>query len=184
MSLCEFDGAGYPWFGYAMGQYQEVNVTLSSATFSRLEQGNPFNKRRVAEQAIAAIGVAVNTLYPPRTPEEWEDSSRYQGTGRHVLLLWYDMLFYLLRRLMGRNDQPGGAGLRVSGDAVQITLKIPLGLLGWIEKLARDNQSTIPEATVYAIEYGLRVLDAQDSSEDGLRRVWRDIFNTLRKRII
>jgi hypothetical protein len=34
------------------GQYQEVNVTVTSATFSRLKQGNPFNKRRVTHLTL------------------------------------------------------------------------------------------------------------------------------------
>jgi hypothetical protein len=167
-----------------LGQYQEVDATLSSATISRLEQGNPFNKRRIGQQAIAVIEIAVNTMYPPRTPEEWKDRSRYQGTGRHVLLLWYDLVCYLVRRLVGRNGGFATDAGHVVDEAVQITLKIPLGLLHWIEKIAGINQSTIPEATVYAIEYGLRVLDSQEGSEAGLRRVWRDIFQTICKRIV
>ncbi len=34
------------------GQYQEVNVTVTSATFSRLKQGNPFNKRPVTHLTL------------------------------------------------------------------------------------------------------------------------------------
>ena len=165
------------------GHYQEVNVTVTSATFSRLKQGNPFNKRRVAEQAIEVIRVAVYAMYPPRTPEEWKDRSRYQGAGRHILLFWYDLVCYLLSRLMDRDDDPGNAN-HVSDQATHLTLKIPNGLLNWIEKIARSRQSTIPEATVYAIEYGLRVLDSQGGA-DGvkrLRRVWRDIFHAIRGR--
>jgi len=165
-------------------QYQEVNVTVTSATFSRLKQANPFNKRRAAEQAIEVIRVAVYAMYPPRTPEEWKDRSRYQGAGRHILLFWYDLVCYLLRKLTGRNDDPGRYANHVSDQPTHLTLKIPIALMSWIEKIARSRQSTISEATVYAIEYGHRVLDSQGGG-DGVkrfRRVWRDIFHAIRKR--
>jgi len=165
-------------------QYQEVNVTLSAATYARLKQGDPFSKRRVAEQAVEAIRVAIYTMYPPRAPEEWKDSSRYQGAERHILLFWYDLVSYLLRRLMGPDDDPGRDANHISDQPAQITLKIPIRLLQWIEKIARSNQSTTPEATVYAIEYGLRVLDSQDASGEGLRSVWRAIFHAIRKRLV
>ena len=166
------------------GQYQEVNVTVTSATFSRLKQANPFNKRRAAEQAIEVIRVAVYAMYPPRTPEEWKDRSRYQGAGRHILLFWYDLVCYLLSRLMDRDDDPGRDANHVSDQPAHLTLKIPNGLVSWIEKIARSRQSTIPEATVYAIEYGHRVLDSQGGAEGvkRLRRLWRDIFHAIRKR--
>lgn len=165
-----------------MVQYQKVNVTLSASTFSRLEQSNPFNKRRVAEQAIEVIRVAVYTLYPPRTPEEWKDKSRYHGAFRHVFVVSYDMVCYFLRQLMGRNDREVS---HVSDQPVQIALKVPIGLMSWIEKIARSNQSTIPEASVYAIEYGLRVLDSQRGlGTEGLRKIWRDIFNAIRERFV
>lgn len=163
------------------GKYKEVNVTLSASTFSRLEQSNPFNKHRVSEQSLEVIRVAVYTMYPPRTPEEWKETSRFQGFGRYVLLSCYDIVCYLLRRLVGRDDK----NERSPDEPVQVTLKIPIGLLRWIEKIAVSNQSTIPEATVYAIEYGHRVLDAQGGAEGvtDLRRVWRDIFHAIGKRI-
>ena len=169
-----------------MVQYEEINVTLSASTFSRLERANPFNKRRVTEAAIEVIRVAIYTMYPPRTPEEWKDTSRFHGAGRHVLLTCYDVVRYLLRKLVGRDDEKRRAANHVSDEPVQVTLKIPVGLLRWIEKIARSNQSTIPEATVYAIEYGHRVLDSQESSEGGkdLRRLWRDIFHSILKRIV
>ena len=165
------------------GRYQKVNVTLSAATFSRLELANPFNNRRVAEMAIEAIRVAAYTMYPPHTPEEWKDRSRYQGMGRRMLLLLYDLVCYLPRRLMDRDDDLGNAN-HVSDQPSQIMLKIPIGLMSWIEKIARSNESTIPEATVYAIEYGLQVLDSQGGAEveAGLGRVWRDIFHAIRQR--
>ena len=165
-------------------QYQKVNVTLSAATFSRLERGNPFNKRRVSEQAMETIRVALLTMYPPRTPEEWNDRSRYQGAGWYMLLMSYDIVCYLLRKLMGGNDDFGSSN-RESDQPVQVTLKIPTGLMSWIEKVALSRQSTIPEATVYAIEYGFQVLDSQGGAKEGaerLRSVWRDIFNAIRKR--
>lgn len=164
-----------------MGQYQKVIVTLSASTYSRLEQANPFSKHRVAEQALEVIRVALYTMYPPRTPEEWKDTSRFQGSGRYFLLSCYDIVCYLLRKLVGGNNESSA----ISDNPVQLTLKIPIRLMTWIEKIARSNQSTIPEATVYAIEYGHRVLDSQGDSE-GMkdpRRVWRDIFHEIRKRI-
>jgi hypothetical protein len=165
-----------------MSQYKEVNVTLSASTFSRLEQSNPFNKRRVAEQAIEVIRVAVYTMYPPQTPEEWKETSRFQGFGRYFLLSCYDIVCYLLRKLVGKDDK----NERSPDEPVQVTLKIPIGLLRWIEKIAVSNQSTIPEATVYAIEYGHRVLDSQRGSEGvkDVGRLWRDIFHSILKRIV
>ena len=164
-------------------RYQAVNVTLSGATFSRLERGNPFNKRRVNEQAIEAIRAAIFTIFPPRTPEEWKDRSRYQGALRQALLWSYDMICYLLRKLTGRADALGTNANHVSQEPVQITLKIPIGLMSWIEKIARSNQSTVPEATVYAIEYGFRVFDSnRKDGVEGLRRVWRDILQAILKR--
>ena len=167
-------------------RYQEVNVTLSSATFSRLERGTPFNKGRAAEHAIEVIRVAVLAMYPPRTPEEWKDRSRYQGTGRYMLLLWYDLVCYALRRLMGKGDKLGSFTNHVSDQPTHVTLKIPIDLMSWIEKIARSRQSTISEATVHAIEYGHRVLDSQGGADgaERLRRVWRDIFHAIRKRFV
>lgn len=170
-----------------MFEHQKIKVTLTAATFSRLERGNPFNKRRVGDQAIEAIRVAVLTLYPPRSPQEWKDRSRYAGAGRTILFLWYDLVCYLLRKLMGRSDALGASANHVSDQPVQITLKVPIGLVNWIEKIAHSQQSTIPDATVYAIEYGLRVLDSQRSAggaEEDLRKVWRDIFHAIWKRVI
>ena len=166
-----------------MVQYEEITVTLSASTFSRLEQSNPFNKRRASEQAIEVIRIALYTMYPPRTPEESKDTSRFQGSGRHILITCYDIVCCLLRKLVGRDDE---APNHVSGEPVQVTLKIPIGLLRWIEKIAQTNQSTIPEATVYAIEYGHRVLDSQEGSEGvkDLGRLWRDIFDSILKRIV
>jgi hypothetical protein len=162
-------------------------VTLSAATFSRLERATPFNKRRVADQAIEAIRVALYTMYPPRTPEEWKDRSRFQGAGRHLLLVGYDLVCSLLRKSTNTDADPGRSANHVSEQPVQITLKIPIGLVRWIEKIARSQQSTLPEATIYAIEYGLRVLDSQGGAEGGgerLRRVWRDILRAIWKRFV
>ena len=165
-------------------RYQEVDVTLSAATFSRLERGNPF-KPRVNEQAIEAIRAAVFTIFPPHTPEEWKDRNRYQGALRTILLWTYDMIRYLVRRLMGSGEALGKNPNHVSQDPVPVTLKIPIGLMNWIEKLALTNQSTIPEATVYAIEYGFRVLDSHGKDGvEGLRKVWRDIFQAIFKRSV
>ena len=163
-------------------RYQKVDVTLSATTFFRLERGNPF-KRRVNEQAIEAIRATVFTLFPPRTSEEWKDRSRYQGSLRTILLWSYDMICYLMRKLTGSANALGRNANHVSQQPVQITLKIPTGLMSWIEKIARSNQSTIPEATVYAIEYGFRVFDSNSKDGvEGFRRVWRDIFQAIRKR--
>ena len=163
-------------------RYKKVNVTLSSATFSRLKRGNPFTPR-VNEQAIEAIRAAIFTLFPPHTPEEWKDRSRYQGALRHALLWSYDIICYLLRKLTGRDDALGKNAGHVSQEPVQVTLKIPTGLMSWIEKIARSNQSTIPEATVYAIEYGFRVFDSnRKDGAEGLRKLWREILQVIRKR--
>lgn len=160
---------------------KDVKVTLSAATFFRLERGNPF-KPRVNEQAIEAIRAAIFTLFPPRTPEEWKDKRRYQGSLRTILLWSYDMFCYLMRKLTGRANALGRNGNHISQEPLQITLKIPTGLMSWIEKIAGSNQSTVPEATVYAIEFGFQVLDSHGKDGvEGLRRVWRDIFQAILK---
>jgi len=84
--------------------------------------------------------------------------------------------------LVGKDDK----NERSPDESVQVTLKIPIGLLRWIEKIAISNQSTIPEATVYAIEYGLRVLDSQGGAEGvgDLRKLWRDILRSIWKRLV
>ena len=86
---------------------------------------------------------------------------------------------------MARDDDPGRYANDVSERLAQLTLKIPIVLVKWIKKVARCQRSTIPEATVYAIEYGLRVLDSQVGAEgagEGLRRVWRDILRAIWQR--
>jgi len=168
-------------------KYQEVNVTLSAATFSRLAQANPFNRRRVAEQAVETIRAALYTMYPPRTPEEWKDSSRFQGIGRHILVIFYDIVCYLFRRRTNPNTESEREASHDSEKSTQLTLKIPLGMMRWIEKIAHSKQSTIPEATIYAIEYGFRVLDSQgDPKEIGQRSrdVLLDILRAIWTRIV
>ena len=168
-------------------QYQKVNVTLSAATFSRLEQAAPFNKRRVADQAIEAIRAALFTIYPPHTPEEWKDRGRYQGAGRYTLLVCYDFVCYFLRNWTNTDADPERYPKHASEQPAQITLRIPIGLMKWIEEISRSQRSSISEATVYAIEYGLRVLDSQgsaDEAREGLRKVWRDILVAIKKRFV
>ncbi|HSE24962.1 MAG TPA: hypothetical protein VLB68_25100 [Pyrinomonadaceae bacterium] len=163
-------------------RYQDVTVTLSAATRSRLEQSNPFNKDRVSEQAVEAIRVALYTIYPPRTAEDWKDTTRFQGVGKTFLLFGYDIFSYLRRRLFGSNEPERYP--EVSERSGQITLQIPNGLVKWIEQISHDHRTTIPEATVYAIEYGLKVLETQpDVDREGLGRIWRDIFRALRDRM-
>jgi hypothetical protein len=167
--------------------YQEVSVTLSAVTFRRLEQANPFNKRRADDQAIEVIRIALYTMYPPRTTEEWKDTSRFQGSGRTFLHYFYDVVCYLLRKLTGKDDDLGRQDNDVPEQPVQLTLKIPTGLAKWIEEIARSHRSTIPEATVYAIEYGHRVLDSQGSTEEireRFRKAWRDILRAIWKRFV
>jgi hypothetical protein len=142
-------------------KYQEVSVTLSAATFSRLEQATPFNKSRVRDRAIEAISVALLTIYPPHTPEEWKDRSRFEGVARYQLLLSYDLICYSIRKWIGRNAEPEGYTIDGSELPVNLTLRIPTGLGKWIEQIAQSKRKTIPEATVYTIEYGLLVLDSQ-----------------------
>ena len=88
----------------------------------------------------------------------------------------------MLHKLAGRNDEKKS----VAEEPVQVTLKIPIGMLRWIEKIARTNQSTIPEATVYAIEYGHRVLDSQGGSQGvkDLRSLWRDFLDSILNRVV
>ena len=167
-------------------KYQDVKVTLSAATFSWLQQATPFDKRRVTEQAIEEIRVALYTMYPPRTPEDWQDRSRFQGAGRHMLHVWYDLVCYFVHKWTNGDADSGRYADDVSEQPTQITLKIPVGLVTWIEKIARSRQSTIPEATVYAIEYGLRVLDSQQGQNEwaSAHTRLRDIFRAIWKRLI
>ena len=103
-----------------------------------------------------------------------------------MLLLWYDLVCYALRRLMGKGDELGSFTNPVSDQPTDLTLKIPIGLMSWIEKIARSRQSTTSEATVYTIEYGHRVLDSQGGADgaERLRRLWRDIFQAIRERFV
>jgi hypothetical protein len=145
-----------------------------------LEQACPFNKRRISEQAVETIRVALYTIYPPRSSEDWKDQTRFQGWGRTFLLFWYDIPSYFLRGLIGSNGDPARYPDDLSEQATQLTLKIPNGLVKWIEEIARDQRSTIPEATVYAIEYGLKVLDSQTGADtEGLGRIWHGIFRAI-----
>ena len=168
-------------------KYQEVSITLSAATFSRLQQANPFNKQRAADQAIEVIRAALYTMYPPHTAEEWKDTSRFQGFGTHALLTLYDIVCYLLRKWTGSDVETRDNGNDLSGQPSQLTLKIPVGLMIWIEKIARQRPSTTPEATVYAIEYGHRVLDSQGDPEragERARELLREIWSGIWKRFV
>jgi hypothetical protein len=158
--------------------YQEIRVTLSAATFSRLERASAFNKRRAADQAVEMIRVALLAMYPPRTPDEWNDKTRYQGVTRHILLTSYDLVCYSLRRSTGRQHDRG----KQTEQPTQITLKVPMGLVKWIQKLAHDRAITVPEATIFAIEYGHQVLDSQPKGAESPRKVWRDIIQAMWKR--
>jgi hypothetical protein len=161
--------------------YQKVPVVLSSTTFSRLEKA-AFNQRRVADHAVERIRVAIFEMFPPRGPDDWKDKSRYHGAWRYSLVLSCDLICHVLHKLIGReaNREEYDAGDAES--SVQLTLKIPTGLMKWIAEIAREMQMTIPEATVYAIEYGIRVLDSKGSpeeKEEKLRQSWRDIWRAI-----
>ena len=165
-------------------KYQPVTVTLPAATFGRLWQGTLF-KRRVADQAVEMIRVALLALFPPRTPEDRNDKSRMQGAGRHMLLLYYDFARHLWHRLTGRETDEGEHAAGGAERSYQLTLKVPAGFMRWLEELARGRQVSVPDAAAYAVEYGLRVLDAQGSAADvnqGLRQVWRDILRAVWRR--
>jgi hypothetical protein len=162
-------------------KYQKVTVTLSATTFSRLEQ-SAFNERRVADHAVEKIRVAIFEIFPPHKPDEWKDKSRYQGAWKHILLLWYDLICHVLRKWTGREVDRKKDDAHDVKQSFQLTLQIPTGLMKWIEEIARNKQTTIPEATVYAIEYGLQVLDSQGSPEEvdqKVRHTWRDIWRAI-----
>lgn len=161
------------------GDYQLIKVTLSNATFHRLQQANPFNKDRAAQNAIDVIRIALLTMYPPQTPEDWKDKSRFPSPTRTMLRFLYDVVCYLLRKVIGRTD---GLDSFADAECAQLTLKIPVALIKWIEKIAQEQRITLAEATVYAIEYGHRVSDSQDPED--VRKVWRDIIQTIWKRLV
>lgn len=163
-------------------KYQQVTVTLSAATLSSLEQAS-FDQRHAAEHAVARIRAAVFELFPPRTPDDWRDKSRYQGTCKHLLVVWYDLACHLLRRLVGRNigQERRAAEAR---QLYQLTLQIPIGLMRWVEEIARRRQLTIPEAAAYAVEYGSQMLASQGGPkevDEKLRQTWRDIWRAMWK---
>ncbi|HEX7295389.1 MAG TPA: hypothetical protein VF251_06525, partial [Pyrinomonadaceae bacterium] len=125
---------------------------------------------------------ALFNMYPPHTPDEWKDKSRFPSPTRTFLRFSYDVVCYLLRKLTGRTDDVRNDSNDVTDASVQLTLKIPVALIKWIEKVAQEQARTLPEATVYAIEYGHRVLDS-DRAED-VRKVWRDILHLIWKRSV
>jgi hypothetical protein len=83
---------------------------------------------------------------------------------------------------------PESFAKHLSEQPVQIMLEIPIGLMRWIEQIARSKQISMPEATVYAIEYGLQVLDSQvggaEGAGEGLRKVWSHILRAIRNRFV
>jgi len=162
-------------------RYQQVTIRLPAATYNRLAQAT-IDGRHMAESTVEKIRVAIFKLFPPRTPEDWKDKSRYEGMWRNLLLFWLDCLCYTLRDWTGREVNQKKQVVHDSGRLLPLTLKIPLGLMRWIEEIARSRQMTIPEATAYAVEYGIQVLDSQKSRDDGeqpLRQIWRDIWRAI-----
>jgi hypothetical protein len=133
------------------------------------------------------IRIALLTLYPPRTPEEWNDKSRMQGAGRHILLLSYDFAGHVLHKLTGRETDEGEYVADGAKQSCRLTLMIPAGFMRWIEEIARGRGVAVPDATAYAVEYGLRVLDSQGSSAGdvnrNLRRAWREILRAVWNRL-
>jgi hypothetical protein len=134
-------------------KYHEVPVVLSAATLNRLEQACR-SKRRVADFAVEMIRNAIFEIFPPKTKEDWRDPSRGEGALKTPLLLSYDYVCYALRRWTGRSGDPK----EDVADDVKLTLKIPVGLMKWIDQIARDRQMTTSQTAVYAIEYGLQRL--------------------------
>jgi len=167
-------------------KYQAVTVTLPAATLGRLRQG-VFNKRRVADQAVEMIRIALLALFPPRTPEEWKDTSRMQGVGKYLLLLSYDFARHVLHKLTGRGTDEREYAADGPGQSYRLTLIIPAGFMRWIEEIARGRQMAIPDATAYAVEYGFRVSDSQGSSagdvNQNLRRAWGEILRAVWDRL-
>jgi hypothetical protein len=163
-------------------KFQPVTVTLSAATSRRLWQATLF-KRRVADQAVEMVRIALLALFPPRTAEDWNDKSRMQGAWGYSLLLFHDFARHLWHRLTGRGADEGEYAAGAAGQPHQLTLMVPAGFMRWIEEIARGRRMSVPDATVYAIEYGLRVLDSGGSDADevnqSLRRAWREILRAV-----
>jgi hypothetical protein len=156
-------------------KYQKVTVAVSATVFARLEQA-VFNEKRVADYAVEIIRVAIQKIFPPRKPEDWSDKSRLHGAWRYMLLSWYDLICSLLGKWTGGEVGLEGHIATDENQPFQLTLRIPTGLMKWIEQIARNRRMTRSEATVYAIEYGFRVLDSQGSSREDLRQMWWDIW--------
>ena len=167
-------------------KFQPIAVTLPAATFRRLWQRTPF-KGRVADEAVEMVRIALLELFPPRKPEDWNDKSRMQGAGKYRLLLFYDFARHLWHRLAGGEADEWEYAAGGAGQPHQLTLMIPAGFMRWIEEVARGRRMAVPDATAYAVEYGLRVLDSAGSSggevNRNLRRVWREILRAVWDRL-
>ena len=156
-------------------KYQQITVTLSATTCKKL--ADPFSGySRLADSAVEKIRHAVFHLFPRRTSEEQRDYSRYQGAFRYAFLVGYDLICSIIRRWIGREPYWGKPDN--IEEPLKVTLNIPIGLMKWIEQIAHDRQMSIPDATVYAVEYGIKVLNSQGTPEkqEELKQMWRDVW--------
>jgi hypothetical protein len=166
-------------------QYHQIMVSLPPAVMSRLAQSAIPDRTRLADWAVELIRIALFNIFPPHTPAEWNQRARFEGICQHLLHRSYSLFRFQLRAIFGeavpeRKNEAVGASERQS-----LKLIIPAGLMKWVKEIARIRQSTIPEATVYAIEYGLQELTSRRCSQDAnyeLRQTWREIFHAIRKR--
>src|SRR4030095_10155426 len=115
-------------------QYQEVPVVLSGATLKRLEQPCP-NKRRVPDYAVELIRVAIFQMFPPKPTEDWRDRGGLSAF-RAPLLLSYDYICFALRRGSGRGVDSNEEDGKDTKPQRELTLKIPVNLIKWIDRIA------------------------------------------------
>ena len=138
---------------------QEIPVVLSSETLDRLEQACQ-SKRRVADFAVEVVRIAIFDMYPPTSTDDWKDPDRWTASFKTPFLLSSEYLHHAWRRWTGRSiDQKNEA--TNEAPSTQLTLKIPVGFMKWIDQIAGARQLTNSQAVVYAIEHGLQRLDSQ-----------------------
>ena len=159
-------------------KYSQITVTLSAAICEKL--ADPFSGySRLADSAVERLRIAILDIFPHRTPEERRDKSQYHGAWRYPLLIWYDLVCSVFRRLIGQEPYWGKPDN--IEEPQKIVLNIPIGLMKWVEQIAHDRKMSISEAMVYAIEHGIKVLDSQRNPEkqEEFKQMWRDVWRSI-----
>lgn len=159
-------------------KYQHVTVILSGETMARLKEGTPFSDKRVPDHAIEMLRIALFKLFPPKTPDEWKDLSRYQGFLKPHWHFWFDLACHKMSNLIGRKTSLDWYARNDVEPTGQLTLQVPLGLMKWVEEISRSKRVTISEAAAYAIEYAYREVMPKKRARntDRGRHNWRSVL--------